>query len=78
MEFAIVIERCSLRNRSTQLDGELTSVQISNDSQYALVNHSPNVSSFDTLSIVLFNHFSHRKYISGISRWPELFEDTLA
>ncbi|KAF8163539.1 WD40 repeat-like protein [Crassisporium funariophilum] len=27
---------------STRLDGELTSVQVSQDSQYALINHSPN------------------------------------
>lgn len=30
-------------NRSTRLEGDLTSVQITQDSQYALINHSPNV-----------------------------------
>jgi hypothetical protein len=30
-------------NRSTRLEGELTSMQITQDSQYALINHSENV-----------------------------------
>ena len=30
-------------NRSTRLEGELTSMQITQDSQYALINHSANV-----------------------------------
>jgi hypothetical protein len=34
---------CSTCARSTRLEGELTSMQITQDFQYALINHSPNV-----------------------------------
>jgi hypothetical protein len=45
--------------RSIQFSGELTSVRISCDSKYALVNHAPDVrlfcsSMFCTASIILF------------------------
>ena len=36
----------TMSNRSMAVDGELTSVKISHDSRYALVNHAPDVRTF--------------------------------
>ena len=49
-------------DRSTHLEGDLTSMQITQDSQYALINHSPNVRegqciTFVGLVLIIFGFF---------------------
>lgn len=50
--------------RSIRLDGELTSVKVSANSQYALINHAPDVR-FTFLYYMLDSHHYVRRFIYG-------------
>ena len=44
MSFLETVAHCSIGFRSVKLDGEVTSVKVSQNSQYALINNAPDVS----------------------------------
>lgn len=64
--------QCDLSNsfsptRSVRLEGELTSVKISQDSRYALINHAPDVSFFPILVYVLTTFPFH--WLQEVQLW---------
>jgi hypothetical protein len=44
ISFLVTVAHCSIGFRSIKLDGEVTSVKVSQNSQYALINNAPDVS----------------------------------
>lgn len=63
--------RHSFSHRSMRLEGELTSVKVSRDSQYALINHAPDVRGFFAACSVLFMKlFFTGGSLVGSQCWP--------
>lgn len=63
-------------HRSVHMEGELTSVKISEDSRYALINHAPDVTTLFLVSNISLT-IHQRKFICGTWRSLDLHASSL-